>query len=376
MKTPPLTDRRTSVREKSTRRTGGTIPLLLCAAAIALLAIFLVLPVLLATGKGFYLDGQLSGYWFTRVITNRVLMSELGNGLALASVTTLVSLFLAVPLAVLRARARFPGQGLLGALVMVPLVLPPFVGALSIQRLLGQFGVLNLILEKIGLLDLSTSLPPDWLQSGFVGVVILQSLHLFPILYLTASAALANIDPAYAEAARNLGASPLRTFRRITLPLMRSGLFAGGTLVFIWSFTDIGTPAIIGYPHLVPYRIFQVLASAEINPKTYSLVFVLLSSSVTLYVLGKFLFGRSVAGESSKATVAVERRRLGVWGTLAAWGLFASVIFLALLPHVGVILLGTADRWINTVVPESFTWRHLKFVMTSPETPLGSPCVM
>ena len=341
----------------------------LAAGVVALgLVALLIVPILLAIGSGFVLEGSASLYWLRRVVTNRALMDQLGNGLLLATVTTAVSMLLAVPLAVIRARCRFPGMGVLGLGVLVPLILPPFVGAISMRRLLGQFGVFNLILIKVGLIDPARALPPDWLGSGFAGVVILQSLHLFPILYLNASAALANIDPAYSQAARNLGASPLRTFFRITLPLMRPGLFAGGTIVFIWSFTDIGTPAVIGYEHLAPVTIFRELLNTDVNPRTYSLVFILLSGSVTLYVLGKFLFGRATAQDATKATVAAETRQLGPLGTLGAWVLFGLVILLAVIPHVGVVLMALAGRWINTILPEAYTLRHMAFVVTNPET--------
>lgn len=352
------------------RRTAGARPWTagLSLLLAGFLAAFLIAPVLRGVGSGFLLDGRPSGYWFARVVENRALMSELGNGVLLAAATTAVCMLLAVPLAVLRARCAFRGQGVLGMLVMVPLILPPFVGAISMKRLLGQFGVVNLILERLGVVDPTAALPPDWLGSGFAGVVILQSLHLFPILYLNASAALANIDPAYVQAARNLGASPLRTFFRITLPLMRPGLFAGATLVFIWAFTDVGTPAIIGYEHVAPVTIFHELANADVSPRTYSLVFIMLSGSVTLYVLGKFLFGRAAAQEASKATIAAETRRLGPAGTCLAWLLFGGVVLLALLPHAGVVLLGLADRWVNSILPASYTLRHLKFVVTNPET--------
>lgn len=348
-----------------------TVVRLLAVTLAVLLILFLIVPVLRTISKGFVLDGHLSGYWFAKVLSDRIMISELANGVMLAAATTAVSLLLAVPLAAVRARCSFRGRGVLGMLVMLPLILPPFVGALSIRRLMGQFGVLNLLLERLGVIDPSAGLPPDWLGSGFVGVVILQSLHLFPILYLNASAGLANIDPAYGQAARNLGASGLKTFFRITLPLMRPGLFAGGTIVFIWAFTDIGTPSIVGYQHVTAVTIFQELAGADFSPRTYSLVFVMLSSSVTLYVIGKFFFGRAVAGQSSKATVAAEPRRLGAVGTLLAWALFAGVLGLAVLPHIGVVLLSISDRWINTILPASYTLRHLKFVITSPQT-IGS----
>lgn len=351
-----------------TRISNRPVPIFLSLFIIAFIFFFLIMPVMLSIWKGFLSDGRLSFYWFKRVMTNPILMGELGNGLLLAFATTSFSLILSLPLAILRSRFRFPGLGILSLLVLVPLILPPFVGAISMKRLLGQFGVLNLILEKIGLIDMSQSLPPDWLGSGFTGVVILQSLHLFPILYLNLSAALSNIDPAYIQAARNLGASHLKAFFKITLPLLRPGLFAGGTIVFIWSFTDIGTPAILGYDHLTPVTIFQELANAEVNPRTYSLVFVMLTGSLTLYVLGKFLFGRSVVGESSKATVSMETSRLGVLGTCLSWLLFGTVIFLAILPHIGVLFLSIADYWVNSILPASYTFRHLLFVVTNPDT--------
>lgn len=338
---------------------------------VALMGAFLILPVMRSISSGFFSEGQLSGYWFVRTITNPILMAELGNTLLLALATTSVSLLLSLPLALIRTKYSFPGINILSILVLMPLILPPFVGAIAMKRLLGQFGVFNLILERIGWLDMSQALPPDWLGSGFVGVVFLQSLHLFPILYLNISAALANVDPAYNQAARNLGASALKTFFKITFPLIRPGLFAGGTIVFIWSFTDIGTPSIIGYDHLTPVTIFKELAGAEINPRTFSLVFIMLSSSVTLYLMGKFLFGRGFAGDSSKATMVAETPRLGVVATLGAWFLFGGVIFVAVLPHIGVLLLGLADSWINTILPESFTLRHLRFVITNPDT-IGS----
>ena len=339
------------------------------AVAIALIIVlFLLVPVMQTVSAGFYSEGELNGYWFYRVISNPILMSELGNTVVLAVVTTLVCIAISLPLAVIRARYTFRGINVLAMLLLVPLILPPFVGAIAIKRFLGQFGVLNLLLEKVGLIDMAEALPPDWLGSGFVGVVILQALHLFPILYLNLSAALANIDPAYGQAARNLGASRLQTFARVTFPLLMPGLFAGGTIVFIWSFTDIGTPVIVGYEHLTPVTIFKELATAEVTPRTYSLVFIMLSASVTFYLVGKFFLGRGGDVGSTKASVAAETRELGVVGTVLAWLFFGTVIFLSVLPHLGVVLLGISDHWFDSILPTSYTMRHLAFVFSSPDT--------
>lgn len=355
---------RTSLREER-------MPLIAALGLIVIITAFLLLPIAKAISSGFYLDGRLSGYWFSRVMTSPILTAELGNTFLLATITTLGCLVISLPLAVIRDRYRFRGSGLLAMLLLIPLILPPFVGAIAMKRFLGQFGMLNLFLNKVGIIDMSKSLPHDWLGSGFTGVVILQCLHLFPILYLNVSAALANIDPSYRQAARNLGASRLKAFIRVTFPLIRPGIFAGATIVFIWSFTDIGTPAVIGYDHLTPMTIFKELSNAEVNPRTFSLVFVMLSASVGAYFAGKFLFGRTSAGQGGKATTTSETVQLGVVGTLLGWLLFGTVILLAVLPHVIVILMALSDHWVNSILPTSWTLRHLVFVIDNPET-LGS----
>lgn len=353
-----------SLREERT-------PLILALGLVLVVTAFLLIPIGRAISSGFFIDGRLSSYWFERVVTSPILTAELGNTFVLAVITTSVCVALSLPLAVIRTRYQFRGSAILGILLLIPLILPPFVGAIAMKRFLGQFGVLNLILEEIGAIDMSSSLPTDWLGSGFIGVVILQSLHLFPILYLNISAALANVDPTYTQAARNLGASRLTAFFKVTFPLIRPGIFAGGTIVFIWSFTDIGTPVIIGYEHLTPVTIFKELSNAEVNPRTFSLVFIMLTASVGFYLMGKFLFGRSPVGESSKASTTTEVTRLGPVGTALAWLLFGTVIFLAVLPHLGVLLMGISDHWVNSILPTAYTMRHLAFVLDSPET-MGS----
>ncbi len=343
--------------------------MLLAAFIAAFLAAFFLAPLGLVIGRGFVYQDRVSFEWFQRIFTNEILREEFVNTLLLACAATGLSVLLGVPLALLRGRTRFRGQSLLGVLVLIPLILPPFVGALAIRQIFSQYGVLNMYLAHLGILDFRAAAPPDWLlEGGFWGVAILQTLHLFPIMYLNTSAALANIDPAYTQAARNLGAGPLRTFFRITLPLLRPGLFAGGTIVFIWAFTDIGTPLMLQYNRLIPVTIFNELKTIDYSGKVFALVFVLLSASVGLYVMGKFVFGRSIGAESSKASTAAETRPLGILGTLLAWVGFGSVVLIAILPHIGVVLIAVADEWTGTILPEAYTWRHLAAVFQDQAT--------
>ena len=133
----------------------------------------------------------------------------------------------------------------------------------GVQALIGRYGAINTLLgSEIDVLG----------NAKFWGCVLVDSLHLYPIIYLNATAALANLDPALEEAADNLGSSAGRRFWKVTLPLIRPGLFAGATIVFIWSFTELGTPLIFDYTQVTPVQIFNGLKEIEASPAPYALV--------------------------------------------------------------------------------------------------------
>ena len=205
----------------------------------ALLGVLMIWPLVEVIGGGCYENGAFTLKYIRGVFQNPVYAEGLLNSLGIAAGTTLLATLVAVPLAWLGHRYNYPGKGIFSALILVPLILPPFVGAIGILQMLGPYGALNALLG-LG--------PIDWLgRSRYLGVVLIQALALYPILYLNVSAALANIDPAMEEAAANLGCRGAGIFRRVTLPLIMPGLFAGGTLVFIASFTELGTPLMLNY---------------------------------------------------------------------------------------------------------------------------------
>src|SRR5438067_5915808 len=94
------------------------------------------------------------------------------------------------------------------------------------------------------------------------------------------------------QAAANLGAARWMIFRKITLPLLRPGLLAGGTIVLIWSFTELGTPLMFDFYDVTPVQIFHRITQVSGNPLPYALVVVMLLTSIALYVLGKLVLGR------------------------------------------------------------------------------------
>jgi iron(III) transport system permease protein len=234
------------------------------------------------------------------------------------------------------------------------MILPPFVGAIGIKQIFGQYGALNALLGHLGVLSPGETI--DWFAANqFWGVATVEALSLYPIIYLNAVAALANIDPAMEEAAQNLGCTGLRRFRKITLPLIMPGLFAGGTIVFIWSFTELGTPLVFDYAQVTSVQIFYGLKDIGGNPFPYALVAVMLVCSVALYAIGKGLFGRAGHAMMAKATSSGGPRALPRAQAWACTALFAGVTFLAVLPHMGVMLVAFSRDWYGTVLPQNYT---------------------
>ncbi len=314
-----------------------------------LLAFLFVWPLARVVGGGFFEDGHFTLRYLTGVFQNPIYAEGLRNSLMLGLGTTLLAVSIGLPLAWLANRYDFPGKGVLTALLLVPMILPPFVGAIGFQQILGQYGVLNSVLG-LG--------PIDWLGRGrYFGVILLQSLALYPILYLNASAALANVDPAMEEAAENLGCSGFRKFRRITLPLIMPGLFAGGTIIFIWSFTELGTPLIMNYSRCASVQVFDALKEIGSDPFPYALVFVMLVCSVALYATTKLIFGRQAYAMQSKAAVVFAARKVRGWRAVPVMLPFLLVIAVALLPHAGVVLtsFSAPGSWYRTVLPDVFT---------------------
>ena len=326
-------------------------------------AVLLVWPILQIVRTGFTRpDGSLTPAYLLLVFKDAVLVRGLLNAAAIAVGVTLLTLVISLPLAVLSVRYTFVGRGLLNGLLLVPLVLPPFVGAIGMQIVLGRFGPLT---QLVG----GGPMGIDWIgRYRGAGVVVIEALHLYPVMLLNLQAALANLDPAMEQAAANLGASRWTTFRRVTLPMIRPGLFAGCTLVLIWSFTELGTPLMFGFYTVTPVQVFEQITEVSGNPVPYALVVVLLAASSALYLVGKVALGRGFDAMTTKASIATTSARLGGWKAGLAVGAFGMVFLLAVLPHISVILtsFSATGAWYQSILPSRFTLDHYRQALTDP----------
>jgi len=333
--------------------------------------IFLIYPLLYTFKEAFWISSKFSIEYFKLIITNETYREMLVNSFRMGISVTVATTIISLPMAYLLVRYDFKGRGIFQGMVLIPMIMPPFVGAIGMKQLFGLYGSINTLLAKLGLIDIMD--PIDWFGSGFAGVVLLSTLHLYPIMYLNVSASLANVDPSLEEAAENMGASKFRLFWTITVPLMLPGYFAGAILVFIWAFTDLGTPLIFDYNEVIAVQIFRQITDANVNPMGYALVVVIIVlTALSFYLSKKFTAKRQYAmigrGHVGSREVKADRKM-----TILIYLVIGTISFLALLPHLSIIMISVTPDSSQLeptidVLPKSYTLSHYSTVFTHSNT--------
>src|SRR5690606_18165145 len=159
----------------------------------------------------------------------------LSVGISLASVLT--SGVLGTALAVLLTRFSFAGRSVLKVFALLPLALPPLIGAMSFYYLYGTSGIIPRLLEEvIGIPASTTSF------DGLAGVMLVHTLTMYPYFYLSVSAGLSGSDASLEEAAMNLGASRATMWRTVLLPMLTPALVSGALLTFMVSMASFTAP--------------------------------------------------------------------------------------------------------------------------------------
>jgi len=336
---------------------------------LLMLVFFLIVPVAYILIKAFIHDGGFTLEYFQLLFANEENTEAMWNSLWLGLAATVVSTALSLPLALINQRFLYRGKGLISALLLVPMVVPPFVGAIGIKRFFAQMGTVNLFLLDMGWIVE----PIDWLGGGhsFWAVVVLEVLHLYPIMYLNLAAALANIDPSMEEVAATMGISRWRSLKDIVWPLARPGFFAGAIIVFIWALTDLGTPLLVGYQNAMPVKIFNMVYDANENPVGHALVVFVIVMTLALFLLSKMAMGKKRFDMMARGHVAGHEVKAGFLGAIGIYIAMFSVILLALVPHVSILVTSFSDQWFMTMLPENWTTDHYSRVFATELSSVG-----
>jgi len=268
-------------------------------------------------------------------------------------------IIVAFPLAWLVGRTNLYGKKFFRTLFVMTYMVPPYVGAMAWLRLLNpRVGNLNMFLQNLFSLEAS---PFNIYSIG--GLVWVLTTFYYPYAFITISRAMEKMDPSLEEASRISGASPWRTLKNITLPMMVPSIVAAALLVFVAAASCFGIPAIIGLPgrvHTVTTRIidFVFVGSVQgLDDGATMAVFLMFISSFVLY-LSTFVIGRkqyiTVSGKSTRPNIV----DLGRWRVPITLGVCALTIIIVFLPFATVAITSITVNLGNSISLDNITFRY------------------
>ncbi|MBB1599450.1 MULTISPECIES: iron ABC transporter permease [unclassified Variovorax] len=339
----------------------------LAGAVLAFLLAFLLIPVALVVFTAFVDEG--GGFTlghFANFFGQSIFRESFFNSLVVALASVFFASLIAVPLAYLTVRFEFRGALLIQTLGVLPLIMPPFVGAVALQLIFGRNGSVNLLLDQY----FGFKIP---IMDGLVGVTFVESIHYFPFILLNLVASMRNIDGAMEESAMNLGARGFRLFRRIIFPLAMPGFLAGAALVFVKVFDDLGTPLVMGVTNMLAPQAYLRITSVGIDdPLGYVTSVLMIGFSIlALWMAARVMKGKDYA-TLQKGGGSLQRRRLGGWESVLAYGWIALVLCIVLAPHLGILLMSFAKVWSFSVLPDAYTLEHYASVFENSRQMIGN----
>lgn len=302
------------------------------------------------------LIGQAVAGWDMTAITEPVGVRAIRNTVVMSLLTVLFSGVFGTALAVWFSRYTFPGRDWAAALAYMPFTLPPLVGVLSFYYLIGRDGFVPRALERyLGFEDVYLEGP--W------AILAIHTYSFFVFFYAMVSASLDSMDRSLVEAARSLGATPLRAFFKVTLPLLRPALLGAATLTFMSSGASFSAPLIFGnqYP-MLSVRIFE---EREQHHDAAAVTLTVALAAVSLLALLLFRSrSRPVSGASKGVRVPIRTAGARLIAALLSWGIALVLI----VPHLTILLMSIVDHrsWHDEVFPVRYTFENYAGLVREP----------
>lgn len=330
----------------------------------AFLIVFAIFPLVRIFYDAFTNEtGQFTSANFLEFFTDSFYLRSLWKSLLLGLAAVFTTSVIGISVAFLLIRYEFPGRNLFSYLTMLPMILPPLVGVLGFIFILGRAGTVNVIL-----VDWFGMQHPINFMYGMQGVLLVETVHLFPMMTLSVLDALSKVDPTLEEAAEGMGAKSWRKFWDITLPLTTPGYVSGALLIFIWTFADFITPLVLGVQDmLAPQAYLNIMQF--VDRRIFRMGIVISALLVILAIVFVLAARQYVAIKdySSLTYTKIERRHLSPMKRWLAVGFLTLLLFISAIPQVGVLFAAVGRGWALTPIPLVYTLEFFRQV--SIETP-------
>ena len=334
--------------------------------AVLILVVVVALPVILIFWASFVVDGQLNLQTVVDTIMQEETFQAPKMSILIAICVTVLCTVVGTLFAWLVTRTDMPFKETMKVLFTVPFMLPAFIGAIAWKMLLSpRAGYINQFW-----MGLWGTREPLFNVYGFWGIVVIESMYLFPFVFIQVSGALEHMDPTLEESARISGAGLFTITRKITIPLIMPSVVAGALLVCLYSHSHFGTPAILGTGvgiYTIPTMIYELIhqsagSFAAIRAATVLSVVLVLSAAIILYAQNRVIkSGRFqiIAGKSVRPTV------LKLRGLRMPLFIFCCIYLLitVVMPTVTIFIVGMLKTYGVPVTLENMTWDNFRYVL-------------
>lgn len=321
---------------------------------ITFLTLFILYPLAILLVDSFVGDGGFSLSVFKRVFKMPKFTTAITNTLKVGFVVGIIATAVGLLFAYVEVYVRigkFAG-GLFKVVSMLPVVSPPFVLSLSMIMLFGKAGIITRYLLNIY----------DNSVYGFWGIAIVQSLTFFPVCYMMFRGLLKNIDPSLEEAARDMGASRMKVFTSVTLPLLLPGIGNAFLVTFIESIADFANPMIIGGSYdTLATTIYLQITGAYDKAGAAAMAVVLLCITLAMFIVQKYVLeAKSTAtltGKASRGRMLIEDKSVRIPLTvLCSLGAMFVILMYICVP-IGALF----PTWGYKFFPLTLKWFKLVF---------------
>ncbi len=300
---------------------------------------------------------------FQEFFTDKFYLRSLLNSLLLGAGTVVTTSIVGIAIAFLLLRYDFRGRGMFSYLTIIPMIRPPLVGVMGFVFILGRAGTVNIILQ-----DYFGFERPVNFMYGVHGVLLVETLHLFPLMTLSIVDAMGKISPSLDEAAESVGSRGLRKFWDITFPLTTPGYVSGALLVFIWTFADFATPLVVGVSDLLASQAYLNIVQF-VDRRLFKMGIVISAIMVILAILFLIIAKKyvSIKDYSSLSYSVIERKKLSPLAEVGAIAFLVFILILAFIPYLGLALDSFGKGWALTPIPVKYTLQYFERVAI--ETP-------
>ncbi|HLT56318.1 MAG TPA: iron ABC transporter permease [Bacillota bacterium] len=309
-------------------------------------------------------EGALTFGNYLSFFTTEANLESLFNSVFISIVSVITCAIVGVGMAFLLNRYEFPGRKILSVFVLVPMALPPLIGAISFSFLYGNSGIFPRLFQYIFQLE-----DVPFAVEGIWGIIVVHTFTMYPYFYLSASAAIRGLDLSLEEAATSLGANRVTIWRKIILPMLTPAMVASSLLVFMISMASYTAPLMFGVERVMTMAITLSRTNGNLDMAATQSTILSMVSIAFLILMTWYQNRRNYQSQSKGVGVhRTEVRSSRIKYIAAVLSTIGVIILMLPIMVIALISFAVDGEWTTQIIPTKYTLDHYIELFTDSRT--------